>query len=346
MTGAQDEVWKAVNRWIDAAPMTSDLEEHRLDLLGARRLRELGRPVPEEMLAAERKAAVVALTAPMVLSRVREAVDEPIVLFKGLEVAALYPEPSLRTLHDLDILVRDAPGVQRRLIDAGFVEVGVPELYEDIHHLRPLQWPGLPVLVEVHHSPKWLHGTTPPPLEELFAATTPAAVAVPGVLTLAPSHHALVVAAHSWSNTPLGRLRDLLDAHLLASRALPGEVEAVARRWGMERVWRTTARATAALIDPGRPATGPLRTWARNLRSARGRTVLEYHVERWSSAFWAMSPHPAAAAASRAVVRDLRPRSAESWRAKARRAVKGARSARRRKLHHDADEVMGSGGGD
>jgi Uncharacterised nucleotidyltransferase len=341
MTSDDAAAWAAVDRWIDDAPILSDLEEHRLELLAARRLRALGRAVPEPMRAAERKAAVMSMTAPMVLDRVREAAEGPLILFKGLEIAALYPDPSLRTLHDLDLLVPDAAAVQRRLIAAGFVEVGVPELYEDIHHLRPLQWPGLPVLVEVHRCPKWLEGVAPPPIDVLLAAAGPAAAAVPGVLTLAPSHHALVVAAHSWTNSPLGRLRDLLDAHLLALQAAPGEIEAAARRWGMERVWRTTARATAALIDPGRPASAPLRTWARHLRTARGRTVLEYHVQRWSSGFWAMAPRPATAVGLRALLDDLRPDDGESWRAKARRSGRSMWAASRRKVHHDVDELDG-----
>ena len=77
------------------------------------------------------------------------------ILFKGMEVAARYPDPALRVFHDLDILVPDSAAAQARLIAAGFEEVGEPEIYEDIHHLRPLRSPGLPIVVEVHHAPKW-----------------------------------------------------------------------------------------------------------------------------------------------------------------------------------------------
>lgn len=338
MTGLRgDDLWEAVGRLLDTAPLISDLQEHRLELLGARRLRELGRPVPAPLLEAERDAAVVLMTAPMVLERVRGALEGSIVLFKGLEVAALYPEPGLRTMRDLDLLVPDAPGAQRRLIDVGFVEVGPPEIYENIHHLRPLAWPGLPVIVELHHSPKWVEWGTPPSLDELLANARAAATGVPGVLSLSASHHALVVAAHSWSNTPLGRMRDLLDAHLLAAEAAPGELMATARRWGLDHMWRTTSAVTAAVLDPTMRRPLVLASWGRNLRPLRGRTVVEHHLERWTSPFSALPPRPASAAVAGAIARDLRPEPGESWGAKGRRACRALRDARRRKTHHDLD---------
>ena len=74
---------------------------------------------------------------------------------KGPEVALRYPGPALRGFRDLDLLVPDAPAVQRELLAAGFEPVGLPEKYAAIHHLRPLAYPGLPLLVEVHDRPKW-----------------------------------------------------------------------------------------------------------------------------------------------------------------------------------------------
>lgn len=327
--------WAAVDRWVDAAPEPADLAEHRLQLLAARRMRATGRPVPEEFLELERHAAVVEMTAPMVLDRVRAAVDGPLVLFKGMEVAARYPEPRLRVFHDLDVLVPDSQAAQRRLIDAGFVEVGDPSVYEDIHHLRPLKWPALPIVVEVHHEPKWPRFATPPATDALMDAAVPGSTDVEGVLALPPAAHALVLAAHSWSNVPLGRLRDLIDVRIVAAEAAPGEVDALARAWGMERLWRTTAAATDALLDPRRRPTLPLRTWARGLRRARGRTVLESHLEHWTSGFWAIPPRRALRETTSAARRELRPAPGESWGSKLRRSAVAARDAGRRKSDHD-----------
>ena len=84
------------------------------------------------------------------------------MLFKGPETAAHYPHPALRRFWDLDLLVPDAGATQRSLLKAGFREVGDPALYADIHHLRPLTLPGLPLAVEVHDRPKWADGLRPP----------------------------------------------------------------------------------------------------------------------------------------------------------------------------------------
>ena len=58
--------------------------------------------------------------------------------------------PGLRSFGDLDLLTDDAEAAQAALLAAGFQEVFEPEIYEDIHHLRPLWWPGLPLVVELH----------------------------------------------------------------------------------------------------------------------------------------------------------------------------------------------------
>ena len=77
------------------------------------------------------------------------------LLMEGPEVAKLYVDPAVRNFRDVDLIVPNAPDTQRRLLSAGFVETGDPKLFENIHHLRPLLWPGLPLLLEVHHRPKW-----------------------------------------------------------------------------------------------------------------------------------------------------------------------------------------------
>lgn len=325
----------AAGRWIDRAPLPEDIVEHRLELLAARHLRERGEEVPEEFADMELKTTVVAMMAPAVLEQVRAAAEGPVILFKGLEVAQRYPDPEMRFFHDLDIIVPDAPAVQAQLLAAGFHEVGEPEVYEGIHHLRPLKLPGHPVLVEVHHEPKWLSRTRPPAAADLIADARPGRTGVDGVDALSPAAHALVLATHSWSNHPLWRLRDLLDIGLVAAETTPAEVAALARRWGMHRMWRTTLDAIDAMVAPRLRPTLPMRTWARNVRDVRGRTVAEYHLERWLAPFWGLPPRPALASVAANVRRDIRPDRDEPWADTARRITRSVSAAGTRKSVHD-----------
>jgi hypothetical protein len=331
---APREIWAAVERAVDRAPTTEDVRSHRLELFAARRWRSLGRPVPEDFVDLERRAGVGALAAPLVLEQVAAACPgERVVLLKGPEVAARYPDPALRVFGDLDVLVRDAESVQGALLAAGFEEIGDPSLYVDIHHLRPLRLRSLPLVVEVHSRPKWIESAPPPPAEELLAA----AVRLPsGLYALPPAHHAVLLAAHSWAHEPLRRLRDLLDVLLLAEEAGRDETARLARSWGVERLWRATIGAADAVLLDG-PTTWPLRLWAQNLRDARERTVLENHLQRWLSDFSVVPPWRAAAGWPSTLVRELRPEGDEGWGAKVSRSAHALRNARRRRSAHDEE---------
>ncbi len=54
-------LWEGVDRLVDRAPTAADLRSHRIEPIAARRLRARGLEVPEEVLAAERTAAVASL---------------------------------------------------------------------------------------------------------------------------------------------------------------------------------------------------------------------------------------------------------------------------------------------
>ena len=116
---APDGLWGRVDELIDRAPTTDDLRSHRLEPLAARRFRRLGSPVPDDFAAEERGAAVASLAAPLLLERVRAVYDGPAIILKGPEVAAAYPDPSLRRYADLDVVVADAPAVHRALMGPG-----------------------------------------------------------------------------------------------------------------------------------------------------------------------------------------------------------------------------------
>jgi hypothetical protein len=334
MGGSADAILERVMRLADRSPSLAELGHHHLQLCAAAGLRSRGVPVPPGLVDQERTAAVAALTAPAVLARVREAAAGPLLLIKGPDVARYYPDPLMRRFRDLDVIVPDAPATQRQLLAAGFVEVGDPELYEDIHHLRPVYAAGLPLVVEVHHSVKWVEGVTPPGATELIGAAVPAAAGVEGMLALPPAHHALVLAAHAWAHRPLGRIGDLLDIALVARHAEDAELDRLARAWGLTRVWRTTARAIDALFGHG-PRPVALAIWARHLAQVRERTVLEAHLQSWLSALWGLPRGPAVAATLEQIRGDLLPDDGEDWRSKRGRVRAALTNAFVRKSRHD-----------
>jgi hypothetical protein len=328
------DVWSSVDRLSERSDERS-LVFHRLEPFAARRLRLLGREVPPELLEVERLGAAFALAATAHLTRAREAVDGPLLVLKGPELAVRYPEPTLRISRDLDLLAPDAQAAQASLLATGFVEAGEPDLYARAPHLIPLAWPGLPVELEVHARPHWPRWLPAPPASELLEGAVPSAAGIEGVLAPAPERHLLVVAAHAWTHGPLQRLRDLLDVAVLAVEADAAEVERLARAWGIPKLWRTTAAIADALFL-GEPPPRALRGWAKNLAEARERTVLEQHVGRWRGWFDALPPALATCAALREVGEDLTPAPGESWGSKLDRSRRAVRNAFVRRSEHDS----------
>lgn len=318
-------LWEAVEALVDRTPDVSHLVTHRLHLFAARRRRELGKAVPASLQEAEWMASIRTLAAPAVLQRAREAYDDAIVLYKGPAAGAFYPDPTLRPFSDLDLLVADAAAAQQALLAHGFEEFGDPELFIDIHHLRPLRWPGLPVYIEIHDRPKWPEHIAPPPMHEILAAGVETELAQ-GVLTPPPKQHALLLAAHAWAHEPLRRLIDVVDVAAAADAADREEISALARSWGLERIWKTTIEAGDSLFGGSRPSR-PLQVWARHLRTARERTVLESHLEHWLSTFAALPPRRAARLTLAYITDELRPAPGETLRQKMRRTRQAFRRA-------------------
>jgi hypothetical protein len=325
------ELWEGVRRVVERAPTRADLRAHGVEPLAALAGRRHGREDGETQAR-----VTAALSAPLLLRRIRAACDGRLMLFKGPEVAARYPHPSLRSFVDLDLLTDDADAVQRALLAAGFGPVGDERLYRDIHHLRPLHLEGFPFVVEVHERPKWPAGMEPPGTAELFASSVATSTGVSGVVSPGPAQHALLLAAHGWAHDPLGRLGSLVDVAAVRSEASDEEMEALALHWGIGRLWSATARAIDALFLGG-PLSWPLRTWARHLPRARERTVLETHLQSWLSPFWASPPGPAARAGLGELWNDMRPAQGERASTKARRASLAVRHSLLRRSAHDED---------
>jgi hypothetical protein len=326
-------IWAGVDRLLAHADRQG-LAFHRLEPLAAQRLRALAREVPEELVETERLGAAFALSASVHLARTREAVEGPLLLVKGPELAARYPDPALRISRDLDFVVPEPESAQRALLAAGYVESGDPELYARAPHLRPLAWPGLPQELEVHGRPNWPRWVEAPSAEELLVGAVSSAAGVEGVLAPSPERHVLVVAAHAWTHGPLARARDLLDVALLADEANAAETARLARAWGIEKLWRTTAELADALFRLA-PPPRPLRSWAKNLADVRERTVLEQHLARWRCWFDAFPPRLALRATLDELGEDVTPEPGETWGSKLDRSRRAIRNAFERKSAHD-----------
>ena len=327
------DLWAAVDDLVDRAPRVSDLAYHGLHVLAARRYREVGRLVPRDFAAAERDAAIVGLLAPIVLERIRRAYDRTIVVMKGPEVAFRYRDPALRPFRDLDLLVPDAEEAQRALLAAGFLTARSPEPYVGIHHLQPLRLPGVPLLIEVHDRPKWPAGLPLPSRAELLASAIPGTTGVPGILALAPEHHAMVIAAHSWAHAPLGKLVHLVDLAAVTAPLDRQELDRAASSLGIRRMWQTTIGAADALLDDG-ASSSALRLWGRNLRAAREPTVFQSHLRRWLAPWWALTPRDAVRANAFTISRELAPLRGEPWGTKLHRVAAAFRHATRRLSDH------------
>src|SRR5262249_28719626 len=136
------DLWSRVDALVDRTEDIGDLRIHSLQLIAARRWRGQGRPIPDELAEEETSACIVALAVPVLLRRLHAAYEGPMLLMKGPEVAALYPDPALRPYADVDVLVTDRPAAVRALVAAGFEERYDEAVFGDgFHHSRPLFWP-------------------------------------------------------------------------------------------------------------------------------------------------------------------------------------------------------------
>jgi hypothetical protein len=328
------DLWAAVDRLVDVTDDVDALRANRLHLLAARRWRELGKEVPAELVDAERVSVLSTLVIPELLTRVRATCEGELVVHKGPEVAARYPDPVLRPLIDLDLLASDAASAQEALVAAGFVEVGDPLFYAAAPHRQPLEWPGIPVLVEVHADLNWPRWLARSPTAELLAEAVPSTLGVEGLRTLEPHHHVLAIAAHAWSHGPFTRVGDLVDVAAMMEGLDRRELLALARRWGIERMWRTTLETVDAVLY-GDPPPWAVRTWARNLPVVRERTVLEIHVGRWLGGFSAVGPLRGVRVLVEEVGKDLRPAIGETWGQKLARVPRAVRDAFVTRSRHD-----------
>jgi Uncharacterised nucleotidyltransferase len=327
-------VWARLPEVIDRAPSLDALRAHRLQLLAAARWRARGVELPDDLRDDERRAAMVALAAPALLRRARDAYDGRLLLMKGPEVAARYPAPATRTYVDVDLLADDPAGAQRALVAAGFVELADHRDHSRAQHLDPLLAPGLPLAVEVHRRPNGPAGLPAPATGELLSLAVESATGIEGLLAPAPAAHALLLAAHAWAHHPLARLGDLVDVAAVLPAQDRRAAAALAQRWGWERMWTTTLAALDALLGDGlMPAA--LRPWTRHLRDVRELSVLENHVIRITAPALALPPAQLPRGVAAALRATTGPRPGEDWERKLGRSARAIRDAFKDKSQHD-----------
>jgi hypothetical protein len=325
-------MWDRVSELIEHAPSLAALREHKLHLLAAAQWRATGRPIPASVRDDERGMAMMATAAPLLLRRIRAAYPGRLVLMKGPEIAAAYPDPATRYYRDLDLLCDDPEAAQRALIAAGFV---VLDDSRHSHHLAPLAYPGLPLVIEVHREvnrPWWLDG---PPAGEIIEHAVPGATGIPGILAPPPAAHAVLLAGHAWSHQPLWRVGDLIDVAVMLSASEPGSAEGIARDWGWEKMWATTLAALVGLFASRRPS-GASRLWARHLVSARQRTVFEQHLAPIGGAIASLPARRIPRAVASIVVEAAAPVPGEEWSVKLRRSrLAVSRAGMAASRHHE-----------
>ena len=314
--------------------------DHGLGPLAARRLRLAGEDVPERLLREERAGRTAVLVAPALLKRAREAYAGRLLLVKGPELAARYPDAA-RRFTDLDLVAEDADEAQAALLAAGFQlqkrKQWPPEGYDDVrrphYHLHPLEWPGLALRIEIHKHVKWPEGLRPPRNEELFEAATSSVVGIEGVDTPHRHHHAVVLASHAWGEIPMRKLRQLVDVLAFVEDGDRDELRLLAGSWGIERGWSSTL-AVGDWYFRDAPEPRLVGVWAPYLRELREPTVLEMHVQEWLSPFWLTAPKTAIRKALRAALRDLQPAPDQTWGSKLRQMVRAIAHARSSKSEH------------
>jgi hypothetical protein len=309
----EEVIWASLGRMLVSADPVGVLA-NKLGPMAARVLDGEGRPVPRELEAEARLAKAAWMASVPLLGRIRSACEGPLVLIKGAEVAALYPGRA-RAFLDIDLLCPDPTAAHAALRDDGFVEVDDPALFIDQHHLRPLQCPGIWLQVEIHLWPLWPQSIPPPPVNQIVAGRVPSATGVPGISAPDPAHHALILAAHHWATQPLHALRDVVDIAAVAARTDPAAIEAAARAWGVDRLWRTTFAAANGLLG-GERQSAAVAVWARHLPAVRERSVLSNHLGRWLSNFWGLPLGPALRGLAATLRKELLPYPGETWREK------------------------------
>lgn len=168
-----------------------------------------------------------------------------VILLKGIAYAGtLYPDPALRPMSDVDLLVeaaryRDAIDVLGRL---GYWHAGTPDQLSGPNHGFTLKRKDGAIDLHRHITHA---GRTSIDLAAVWRDARPGHVA--GALRAAAAHEYLIHVAHMARHELAVPAVNLVDAALLREAARGDEVEALARRWRVARGRRAVGRVLADL---------------------------------------------------------------------------------------------------
>jgi hypothetical protein len=314
-------IWSGVACTIDAHPDVARLRAHGLAPLAAAHWRDTGHSLTQAVDMDRVTATALGLQAERLLREVTSFADQPVLLLKGPEVAARYPELGLRDLTDVDILVADTDAMERSFSNAGWLEyTGPGELrwYDELHHAHPFVLPGSSLPIEPHRRPNWPIWGRAPGFPELHDAAVESAVAIDGLLAPKVEHHALLVLAHSWADVPFERFSQLIDFALLVEECDADELTKCARRWQLSRLLSVGLDAIDSLLLGRRSDALTVRWFAPHLRALATPTRARAQFDRYASGFFVTSPTCATSAMAAGSLRRLRvrrrDRRAGAWR--------------------------------
>ena len=186
-----------------------------------------------------------------VVSRLSET-GIPFAILKGSTCAVNYPDPSLRAMGDIDILV--APDEQRAVVELLQAD-GYSEIVEEDHHCHLTVRKGR-VSVEVHREPNGLfvneNDALRKKIEDFFADALDCVQTEDGYPALADRHQAVVLILHKLEHFLAGGLglRQLCDwamfVHKRMTPALWSELAPLLESFGLLTF---TLMVTKACID-------------------------------------------------------------------------------------------------
>ena len=201
-------------------------------------------------LQAERRAAVAteALTA-------LAAAGVPVILLKGIAYAGtLYPDPALRPMSDIDLLVRatDFITATRTLQRLGYWHTGgAAQLTVTRHALTLKRRDGS---LDLHRH--ILHaGRSRIDLHAIWRDARPSHL--PGALRPSPLHEYLLHVAHIGRHEGAVPLVNYIDASRLRALISPAEGDHLAAAWSISRSSTAVARAIEELRATTTPLSGP-----------------------------------------------------------------------------------------
>jgi hypothetical protein len=302
-------IWPRVYDIVDRHPDRDALRRHGLLPMAIAHWRRTGRPISYELEVERAAAAALLIEANHLVVRLASAHESPFLVFKGPEMSARYPDPTVRMLKDVDVLVRDADRVHDQLVCAGWQEMTGPAVlrwYDDIHQTHPLVVPGMTLPLELHRRPNWPSWGSAPPIDELFEAAQPSVVGVDGALAPSTEHHALLVLAHSWWHQPFEQLSQLVDFALLLEQSDAAVLRSTARRWQLGELLDVAVRTVDSILLGRGQAPLVVRWCAPHLRCLGQVSPLRQQVNRYAASFFVARPTEAARAAVEGVGRRVR----------------------------------------